>query len=523
MIRISNIRYPVDKPETELEDFVTTEYGLRNVTSFALAKKSIDARKKSDVHYVYSVLISCAEEARLIRIHKNISAHTKEEYVFPAGRKTDEPIVIAGFGPAGMMCALTLVQNGYKVIVLERGKRVEERVRDIDDFLTNRRLDVNSNVQFGEGGAGTFSDGKLTTGIKDKRVKKVLDEFHRHGAPEEIMYLSKPHIGTDNLRGMVKNIREDIISLGGEIRFSARLTDIEIENGRVNGVIVNGRERIKTNKLVLAAGHSARDTLEMLRGYGIKMEAKTFSVGVRIEHKQSDINRAQYGEAAKYLPPADYKLNAVSRDGRGVYTFCMCPGGEVIASASEDRCLVTNGMSRYKRDGENANSALLVNIYPSDLDPDDVMAGVELQREIENRAFCAGGKDYTAVCETIGHLYGGDNSTDITPTYRPAVKFGKISDVLPEYVVTAIRDALPELDKKLTGFADNNAVMTAPETRSSSPVRIVRDKDTLESVTVKGLYPCGEGAGYAGGITSAAVDGIRAAEAAVSNIGNNRG
>ncbi len=515
MIRISNIRYPLGKPESELEGFVKNRYKLREITSFEIAKKSVDARKKTDVHYVYSVDISCADEARLICVYKNISAYEREEYVFPRGGGIKGPVVIAGFGPAGMMCALTLAQNGYRVIVLERGKNVEERQKDVDEFINNRRLNVNSNVQFGEGGAGTFSDGKLTTGIKDRRVRRVLEEFYRHGAPKEILYLAKPHIGTDNLCGMVKNIREDIIKLGGEVRFLSALTDIETEGDRVKAVIVNGTERIETEKVVLATGHSARDTLEMLCSKGIKMEAKTFSVGVRIEHRQSRINRAQYGDAAGLLPPADYKLNAVSRDGRGVYTFCMCPGGEVIASASEERCIVTNGMSRYARGGENANSALLVNIYPSDLDPNDVLAGVELQREIENRGFCAGGKDYTAVCETVGHLYGGKNETDIVPTYRPAVKFGKIADVLPEYVVTAIKDALPELDRRLNGFADPEALMTAPETRSSSPVRIVRSKDTLESVSIRGLYPCGEGAGYAGGITSAAVDGIRTAEAVV--------
>ena len=513
MIRISNIRYPIDKPECGLETHVTSEYKLSGVASFELAKKSVDARRKSDVHYVYSVDVCCENEARLIKKYKNISEYKREEYTFPKGHKKDLPIVIAGFGPAGMMCALTLVQNGYNVIVLERGKRVEERQKDVEDFINNSKLNVNSNVQFGEGGAGTFSDGKLTTGIKDKRITKVLDEFYHHGAPKEILYLAKPHVGTDNLCSMVKNIREDIIARGGMIKFSSTLTDIEIKGGQLEAVIVNGSERIKTRHLVLATGHSARDTLEMLRGHDIKMEAKTFSVGVRIEHKQSDINCAQYGEAAKYLPSADYKLNATAADGRGVYTFCMCPGGEVIASASEARGVVTNGMSRFARDGENANSALLVNIYPSDLDPDDVMAGIELQREIENRGFCAGGKDYTAVCETVGHLFGGENKTDIKPTYRPSVKFGQIADVLPEYVVTAIKDALPELNKKLNGFANPNAVMTAPETRSSSPVRIVRDSDTLMSMSVKGIYPCGEGAGYAGGITSAAVDGIRAAEA----------
>ena len=511
MIRISGIGYGIEKKEEDLRDCVAARYGLRDISYFEISKKSVDARRKNDVKYVFSVDVCCADEKKLIKRYRNISEYVKKEYVFPGGTKKDKPIVIVGFGPAGMMCALTLVRNGYRVIVAERGKRVEERIRDVERLRENGILEPVWNVLFGVGGAGTFSDGKLNTGINDGRINAVFEEFYKHGAPKEILYLAKPHIGTDNLCETVKNIRNDIINCGGEIMFSSRLTDIETENGRVSAAVINGCTRIETNHIVLATGHSARDIFLLMKKMGIKMERKTFSVGVRIEHKQEDINRAQYGEAHKYLGAADYKLNVKTEEGRGVYTFCMCPGGEVVASASEEGGVVTNGMSRFARDGENANSALLVNVYPEDFEGDDVLAGMYFQRETERRGFVCGGGDYRAVCETVGHLMGGENVTDIIPTYKPGVKFSAISDVLPDFAVRAIKEALPKLDKKLRGFAAANAVMTVPETRSSSPVRIIRSGETLEAI--RGLFPCGEGAGYAGGITSAAVDGIRVAEA----------
>ena len=518
MIRISNIRYSVTESEEWLFDKVKTEYALKGIKSINISKKSIDARRKNDVHYIYSIDVCCDNEKSVVKKFKNAQFFEKKFYKFPVTSENNESIVIVGFGPAGMLCALTLLKNGCKnVTVIERGKRVEERKKDVENLLENGILDENSNVQFGEGGAGTFSDGKLTTGINDERISMVLYEFCKHGAPEEILYLSKPHIGTDNLYHMVKNIREEVISLGGKIKFSSTLTDIEISDGQVSAAILNSEERIETNHIVLAIGHSARDTFSMLKEKGVKMEQKTFSVGVRIEHKQDKINDAQYGEFSKYLGAADYKLNVHLESGRGVYTFCMCPGGEVIASASEKGGVVTNGMSRFKRDKENANSAVLVNVYPSDFNSEDVLAGMYFQREIERKAYEAAGGNYSAVCETVGHLMGGENKTDIIPTYRPGVVFGSIYDVLPEFVADSIKEALPKFNEKLKCFSDTNALMTAPETRSSSPVRIIRDKERLIS-NIKGLYPCGEGAGYAGGITSAAVDGIRVAEAVAKSI-----
>ena len=517
MIKISGIRYDIKSREEDLEEYVKTKYGILDIQSFSIAKKSVDARKKDDVHYVYSVVISCKNEKQLIKKHKSISEFVKREYVFPKMPKMNKPVIIAGFGPAGMLCALTLAQNGHRVIVIERGKCVEERKKDVENFSNNGIIDENSNVQFGEGGAGTFSDGKLNTGINDTRIDKVFWEFYTHGAPKEILYYSKPHIGTDNLFNMVRNIREDIIKLGGEIRFLTTLTDIEVVDNKLKAVIVNGNERIEADALVLATGHSARDTFRMLKRHSINMEKKTFSIGARIEHKQEMINKSMYGDAWEYIENASYKLNTKSSQGRGVYTFCMCPGGEVIASASSKNTVVTNGMSNFARDGENANAAVLVNVYPEDFDDNDVLSGMYFQEEIEKRGFVMGGKDYSAVCETVGHLYGGENKTDITPTYKPSIKWGSISDVLPDYAVSAIKEALPVFNKKLKGFMDKNAVLTVPETRSSSPVRILRDESCQSSIS--GIYPCGEGAGYAGGITSAAVDGIRIAEAVVKENG----
>lgn len=515
MIRISNIKLSLDEGEAELR-LKTEKLIGGKFKSFRIAKKSVDARRKSDVHFVYSVDIEADNEERLLKKLKNAQKTDKYEYRFPNGGKCDDPVVIAGTGPAGMMCGLTLAQNGYMVIMLERGRDVDTRKSDVERFWETGELNSESNVQFGEGGAGTFSDGKLTTGVNDFRIRKVLEEFAAHGAPEEILYEAKPHIGTDKLHEMAKNIREDIIAMGGEVRFGHKLTGLIVENKKAVGVKVktdSGEYDIKSENIVLAIGHSARDTFVMLRDSGLKMEQKNFSVGARIEHKQEMINVAQYGKASSKLGAADYKLSVHLDSGRSVYTFCMCPGGQVVASASENGGIVTNGMSNFAREGENANSALLVNVTPEDFKSDDVLAGMYFQREIEKKAFEAGGRNYSAPAERVGDFLGtGCTSGGVNPTYKPSVAWTSLDEVLPKFVTDAMREAIVLLDSKLHGFASEDAVLTAPETRSSSPVRIIRDSETLEA-NISGVYPCGEGAGYAGGITTAAVDGIKTAEA----------
>lgn len=515
MLRISNIKLSLDEDENDLKQKVRKILSGEWKT-FRIAKKSIDARRKNDVHMVYSVDVEVSNEAKLCKKIKNAQLITNTVYKFPNGRKFDAPIVIVGTGPAGMMCGLVLAQNGYNVILLERGKCVKERKADVERFWKSGELNSESNVQFGEGGAGTFSDGKLTTGVNDFRIRKVLEEFYAHGAPEEILYTAKPHIGTDNLYHMAENIREDIIRMGGKVCFSHKMTEIVICDGQVRGVKVqspDGEYEIKSNHVVLAIGHSARDTFEMLRDSGLDMEQKNFSIGVRIEHLQKMINVSQYGEAHEKLGAADYKLSLHLENGRSAYTFCMCPGGQVVASASEEGGVVTNGMSNFARDGKNANSALLVNVTPDDFGSDDVLAGMYMQRDIERKAYKIGGGSYKAPAQRVGDFLGTEcEETEVEPTYKPGVKWSDITEVLPAFVTDTIREALPILDRRLHGFASPDAVMTAPETRSSSPVRIIRGNENFQS-NIKGVYPCGEGAGYAGGITTAAVDGIKVAEA----------
>lgn len=515
MLRISNIKLSLKEDENDLKQKVRKILAGEWKT-FRIAKKSIDARRKNDVHMVYSVDVEVSNEEKLCKKIKNAQLIKNTVYKFPNGRKFDTPIVIVGTGPAGMMCGLVLAQNGYNVILLERGKCVKERKADVERFWKSGELNSESNVQFGEGGAGTFSDGKLTTGVNDFRIRKVLEEFYAHGAPEEILYTAKPHIGTDNLYHMAENIREDIIRMGGKVCFSHKMTEIIISDGQVRGVKVqspDGEYEIKSNHVVLAIGHSARDTFEMLRDSGLDMEQKNFSIGVRIEHLQKMINVSQYGEAHEKLGAADYKLSLHLENGRSAYTFCMCPGGQVVASASEEGGVVTNGMSNFARDGKNANSALLVNVTPDDFGSDDVLAGMYMQRDIERKAYKIGGGSYKAPAQRVGDFLGTEcEETEVEPTYKPGVKWSDITEVLPSFVTDTIREALPILDRKLHGFASPDAVMTAPETRSSSPVRIIRGNENFQS-NVKGVYPCGEGAGYAGGITTAAVDGIKVAEA----------
>ena len=517
MIRISNIHYPITLGEENLPEFVAKKYKISTIKDFRIIKQSIDARKKSDINYVYTVDVSTDNEDKFIRKYNNINKSVNKFYKLPDHNGKDKRVVIAGFGPAGIMCAYTLAKSGFKVIVLERGEDVENRQKSVQELKEKGVLNPESNIQFGEGGAGTFSDGKLTTGINDLRTGYVLQEFVNHGAPYEILYRAKPHIGTDKLVDMVKAFRMDIIKMGSEIRFSNKLTGIDIKERRLVSVRVkspDGEYSLDTDTLVLATGHSARDVFEMMKNNGADMERKVFSVGARIEHLQKNINYAQYGDLWRMLPAADYKLSYKTKAGRGVYTFCMCPGGEVVPSTSEEGGVVTNGMSYFDRNGENANSAVLVNVTPHDLKGDDVLEGCNFQREIEKKAYdvCGG---YYAPSQTVGDfLYNNNAEPTVSPTYKPGVKMCDLTDILPDFVTTAMKEALPEFDKKLKGFADSGAVLTAPETRSSSPVRVIRDDCTYMS-NLLGVYPCGEGAGYAGGIMTAAVDGIRIAEAII--------
>lgn len=515
MLKISNIKISVKNKITNelLAEKCSKILKCSKINSVRIVKKSIDARDKSDVHYILSVEVSVDNEDRYLR-NKNVSKAYKFEYHTINENSLKKRPVVIGFGPAGMLAGLILAKAGARPLIFERGYAVEERQKAIDNFWTTGALDTRSNVQFGEGGAGTFSDGKLTTGIKDIRCQYVLRELVRFGAPEEILYDAKPHIGTDKLVNVVKNIRKEIISLGGEIYFNSNVSDINIEKGRIRSVVVNNKEYAADN-VILAIGHSARDTFEMLYKKGVDIIQKPFAMGVRIEHKQDMINRAQYGDFAKYLPAADYKLVAHLPNGRSAYTFCMCPGGVVVAAASEENRVVTNGMSYYLRDKENANAALLIGINTEDFGSDYVLAGVDLQRRLEGNAFVAGGSNYNAPVQKVGDFLNNIASTkggSVLPSYKPDVKYTDIRPIFPDFMNESFALALNEMDKKIKGFACDDAVMTAVESRSSSPVRITRGENYM-STNVEGLYPCGEGCGYAGGIMSAAVDGVRCAEA----------
>ncbi|MCL1948782.1 MAG: hypothetical protein FWF59_03520, partial [Turicibacter sp.] len=431
------------------------------------------------------------------------------------------PVVI-GFGPAGMFASLLLAQKGYRPIVLERGEAVDERVKSIDDFWLNGNLHANSNVQFGEGGAGTFSDGKLTTRVKDLRGRKVLEEFVAAGAPEDILYMAHPHVGTDLLRGIVKNMREEIIRLGGDIRFNAQVKDFVIEDGKLVGVKV-GSELIETNHAILAIGHSARDTFTKLHERAVDMTAKPFAVGVRIEHPQAIINQAQFKEFATHpaLGAAEYRLTHKAANGRGVYTFCMCPGGLVVPSSSEKGRLVTNGMSEHARDQENANSGLLVTVGPADFGSDHPLAGVEFQRRLEEKAFGMGGSNYVAPAQLVGDFLKGQASKKIgsvKPSYALGVKMTNFNRLFEPELIEAMKEALKAFNNKLRGFSMDDAIMTGVESRSSSPVRIERSSETFQSPTAAGLYPSGEGAGFAGGIVSAGIDGLKCAQAIIEEF-----
>ncbi len=525
MIRIRDITLPFDHKEEALASRILERLDIagHQLLDFTIVRKAIDARRKNRIVAVYTVDVGVKNEPELLSMFSQdirISAGPCMNYRLPTvGNVHSRSPVVVGSGPCGLFVALMLAQLGFKSVLIERGKEVGSRVKDVRNFWRKGQLDPESNVQFGEGGAGTFSDGKLTTRIKDKynRSRKVLEEFVRAGAPEEILYQAMPHIGTDNLVKIVKNLRNTIISSGGQVRFGTKLTGIEIKDGKVAGAIVNDSETIETETIVLALGHSARDTFEMLHRLGIPMEAKPFSIGVRIEHPQSLIDKAQHGKFASHrlLGPAEYKLVHHCGNGRSAYTFCMCPGGEVIASSSESGGIVTNGMSRYSRNHLNANSALLVGVTPQDFGSTSPLAGIEFQRKWERKAFETGGNNYFAPVQLVGDFFSGRPSNslgEVCPSYTPGITPCDLAQCLPGFVVETLRLAIPQMDKKLRGFAKNDAVMTAIESRSSSSIRIVRD-ETFQSPAIKGLYPAGEGAGYAGGIISTAVDGIKIAEA----------
>ncbi len=528
MLRIRDLSLAPGDSLNRLVQLAAKHLRLREheILQLHIRKKSIDARKKQDIRIIYTVDVEIkGKEEALLRRLRDPKVSLAEDYVYqvplPAAKPEQRPVVV-GFGPAGMFTALVLALAGMRPIVLERGLDAAARQAKVAEFWQTGKLDPQCNVQFGEGGAGTFSDGKLNTGTKNERCRWVLEQFADAGAGGEILFDAKPHIGTDVLIRVVQHIRERILDLGGEVRFGAKLTQLVLDSGALTGVryIQNGHETLLScRQAVLAIGHSARDTFRQLLDQGIPMEPKPFSMGVRIEHPQALVDQAQYGPFAGHpaLPPADYKLNVRVPAG-SAYTFCMCPGGHVVAAASEEGRVVTNGMSNAARDGKNANAALLVTLLPEDFPDSSVLGGMLWQQEIEARAFEAGGGNYHAPAQLVGDFLARRPSTAlgrVQPTYRPGVALCDLHQVLPAKLTAVLEQALPELDKRLHGFADPDAVMTAPETRSSSPVRILRDETKQSSV--QGLYPCGEGAGYAGGIMSAAVDGMLCAEAVIQS------
>ena len=551
MLRLSDLKLHLNHTDSELNIAITNKLNLSSeeLLGISIFKRSYDARKKTNIFLIYQLdlLLTASAESRVLKKYKEqffLTLTPDSSYSFAAQARKNFPQanehrpVIIGFGPCGILAALILAQMGFKPVVLERGKDVKSRTRDTWGFWRNSKLNTESNVQYGEGGAGTFSDGKLWSQVKDKRHlgRKVLTEFVKAGAPEEIMYVSKPHIGTFKLVAMVKNIREQIIGLGGEVRFDTKVKSIIRHNlkserkngeahnglGQITGVILDSGEVIKSRHIILAIGHSARDSFQMLFEQGVHIESKPFSIGFRIEHPQKVIDKARFGENIGHpiLGAADYKLVHHCQNGRSVYSFCMCPGGTVVAAASEEGALVTNGMSQYSRKEHNANSAIVVGINPAKDYPDHPLSGIDLQRQLETLAYKLGGSNYNAPAQLVGDFLSNKPSTklgSVLPSYTPGIALGDLSQALPSFAIEAIREAIPAFEKKIKGFSMPDAVLTGVETRTSSPICITRGKD-YQNINTAGLYPAGEGAGYAGGILSAGIDGIKVAEAVAMDI-----
>ena len=525
MLKITGLRLRPGEPESALSKKAQRELGNKEIKGFIVLKKSIDSRKKDDIAMVYAIAVKVPNEQQVLKKcrSKKVSMYMEKIYEFPVQhiRLGKQPVIV-GTGPAGLFCGLMLARVGARPILLERGYDVDQRTKDVEEFWTTGVLNTTSNVQFGEGGAGTFSDGKLNTGVNDPRLKFILQEFAAFGAPREILYDAAPHVGTDYLKTVVKNMRQEIISLGGEVRFGHKMTGILTENGCVTGVRIEADQQtytLHTDHLILSIGHSARDTFQMLYESGVPMEQKQFAMGVRMEHLQRDITISQYGVEIAGLPVASYKLSCHPDTGHSAFSFCVCPGGVVVAAASEEGRVCTNGMSYHARDGKNINGALLVSVGPEDFGTDHPLGGMMLQRKLEEACFQAGGGGYFAPCQRVGDFLNKIPSTGpgkVEPSYAPGVKWTDLHDCLPRFMTDTLEAAIPELGRKLKGFDDPEAVMTAIEARSSSPVKIPRDQTGQSAIL--GLYPCGEGAGYAGGIMSAAADGIRIAECICNEI-----
>ena len=526
MLKISNVKIPYKTDEKQYERYIFKKIGMKDesISNVKLIRKSLDSRESPNIKYVCSFSFCAKNESSILKKCKDVSVFEDVKYSFVFENKLS-PVseeaspVIVGAGPSGLFCALMLSKAGLYPTLIEQGERVEERKKSIENFWNGNGLNENSNVQFGEGGAGTFSDGKLTCGVNDIRMDYIKEEFVRFGSPEDILTNAKPHIGTDYLYVTVKNIREELINLGCKVLFDTKMCDMDIADDRIKGIYTENlktgeKSYISCTHLICATGHSSRNTYEMMREKGFLMERKPFSVGVRIEHKREDINCIQYKEAFldDTLPTADYKLSS-HPDSRGVYSFCMCPGGYVVASASEKDGVVTNGMSYFKRDAENSNSAILVSVLPEDIDGDDVLGGMYFQRELEKKAFILGGGNYFAPCQKLGDFLESKTSSGqggVSPSYMPGVKFVDLNSILPQFVSDTMKKAFYDFDKKMHGFINGDALLTGVETRSSAPVRILRDEKGESNI--RGVYPLGEGAGYAGGIMSSACDGIKCAE-----------